>query len=862
MAILLVMPIATLACRSDLECSHLGNGTRCDTSIVPCLRKDYECLLDKNRMVYAVAGDSVSVHCDYSSIGYCSFETSRKNKMVDDSSPFSKLPLGKVISCQLSNCTISRWGNDLTMACNESLCACVGECDKFVTQALSRVNGYCAIQCHQDSQNCTISHHAFPISISADCSPLRGGIIYECVEPSSKCIHVYDNQIKKEESSQDYDWTFPFAISLLVTLLIVVLSEFAYTIAISAREAMLIRKEKNEHHPGIVDNMTIYSLNVYSGKEVVLSLEPVVMRPGCIYVVIGKSGCGKTTFFKALSNRKDRSNNLHFKRDILVDNTSRPSERERNMFSLSILDEDYTNQATASLQFYMTCLFNGRSTEEADKLFSSLDMSGAKDTLARNLSRGQKSRLSSGDALLGRQPVVIMDEPFANLDIGTQRKLAHEIHEQARLSRLIILSTHEAPDSLFKFNEGGWRENVFVMIVRNGKVHHPIRASELIERVGEDTNLSIASIIAGHCMDDISLESDDSHYQYATHIDGSETIFDDENPSENGMSVEMDDMASERGSVKENYVYDTVDHSLRYKHGLYLSDLSKYRVPSVRRIKVIFMSCLNDMKGAFLTGLFLLLFAVILLGPSFAVGEKKFDVSGCKSRFVLLVLLCIASHLVSMQHIVTMDEDIASHIKRIVSGHYSVRDFIIGKLLLYGSSGRFLFFALLHGIVAVVVFPRDWDGPHRFDWVWLSFIGASNYFINIMIHTIIYSFSYSKSYSTISASSLVLMVFSGLSGILLDSSPSEPVVSSLRWASPWSFAIESSLCLLFNEREIEIEVSKDLSLSVDGSYWINLLGFSPNGYWRAIGCLVVLVICSYYAAQYAMRRAISKHGTI
>ena len=64
-----------------------------------------------------------------------------------------------------------------------------------------------------------------------------------------------------------------------------------------------------------------------------------------------------------------------------------------------------------------------------------------RDTLAKNLSGGQKRKLQLAISLLGNAKIVLLDEPSSGMD-PTARREAWEIIEKAKNDRIIILTTH------------------------------------------------------------------------------------------------------------------------------------------------------------------------------------------------------------------------------------------------------------------------------------------------------------------------------------------------------------------------------------------------------------------------------------
>jgi ATP-binding cassette subfamily A (ABC1) protein 3 len=70
-----------------------------------------------------------------------------------------------------------------------------------------------------------------------------------------------------------------------------------------------------------------------------------------------------------------------------------------------------------------------------------VDVIGNKDTMAMNLSGGNRRKLSVAIALLGDSKFVLLDEPTAGMDLSARRKLWNML-KNYKHNRIIVLTTH------------------------------------------------------------------------------------------------------------------------------------------------------------------------------------------------------------------------------------------------------------------------------------------------------------------------------------------------------------------------------------------------------------------------------------
>ena len=74
-------------------------------------------------------------------------------------------------------------------------------------------------------------------------------------------------------------------------------------------------------------------------------------------------------------------------------------------------------------------------------MIKDVDLTQHKDTVAKNLSGGNRRKLSVGIALIGGSKFVLLDEPTAGMDLSARRKLWNML-KNYKHNRIIILTTH------------------------------------------------------------------------------------------------------------------------------------------------------------------------------------------------------------------------------------------------------------------------------------------------------------------------------------------------------------------------------------------------------------------------------------
>jgi len=161
----------------------------------------------------------------------------------------------------------------------------------------------------------------------------------------------------------------------------------------------------------------------YSGTTV-LTIDGLDIPKGQSFGLVGNNGAGKTTFFNLLLDLiKPTTGNIE-SNSIQVDQ----SEDWKN-FTGSFIDESFLiGYLTPEEYFYFIGDLRGQNKADVDAFVNQFEeifndeIIGKKKYL-RDLSKGNQKKAGIVAALIGNPEVVILDEPFANLDPTTQIRL-------------------------------------------------------------------------------------------------------------------------------------------------------------------------------------------------------------------------------------------------------------------------------------------------------------------------------------------------------------------------------------------------------------------------------------------------------
>jgi ABC-2 type transport system ATP-binding protein len=182
----------------------------------------------------------------------------------------------------------------------------------------------------------------------------------------------------------------------------------------------------------------------YNGTTV-LKIDNLEIKKGESLGLVGNNGAGKTTFFSLLLDLIQPSTGHIINNDVQV-NTSEAWKP----FTASFLDESFLiGYLTPEEYFYFIGDLRGQNKADVDALLSKHEEFFNGEILnnkkyLRDLSKGNQKKVGIIATLIGNPAVVILDEPFANLDPTTVNRLKKVIKELAENPNITILvSSHD-----------------------------------------------------------------------------------------------------------------------------------------------------------------------------------------------------------------------------------------------------------------------------------------------------------------------------------------------------------------------------------------------------------------------------------
>jgi len=184
---------------------------------------------------------------------------------------------------------------------------------------------------------------------------------------------------------------------------------------------------------------------------------------GDLLCLLGPSGCGKTTVLRAIAGFQPIARGeilLQDKRVSSAGYTLSPDKRKIGMVFQDYALFPHLN-VCQNICFGLRNQSNAEKKRISDEMLEIVGLSGMGKRYVHELSGGQQQRVALARALAPRPDIILLDEPFSNLDIEMRERLSYEVRqilkEQDLTGILVTHDQHEAfaiGDHICVMNEG------------------------------------------------------------------------------------------------------------------------------------------------------------------------------------------------------------------------------------------------------------------------------------------------------------------------------------------------------------------------------------------------------------------------
>ncbi|MFV2059725.1 MAG: ABC transporter ATP-binding protein [Gammaproteobacteria bacterium] len=167
---------------------------------------------------------------------------------------------------------------------------------------------------------------------------------------------------------------------------------------------------------------------------------------GDMVCLVGPSGCGKTTVLRAIAGFEAITAGEITLNDTVV---SRPGyELAPEKRKIGMVFQDYAlfphMNISSNICFGLRKQSKQAKSEISDKMLSIVGLEGLSNRYPHELSGGQQQRVALARALAPMPDIILMDEPFSNLDVEMRESLSQEIRSILKKQGVTgIMVTHD-----------------------------------------------------------------------------------------------------------------------------------------------------------------------------------------------------------------------------------------------------------------------------------------------------------------------------------------------------------------------------------------------------------------------------------
>ena len=173
-----------------------------------------------------------------------------------------------------------------------------------------------------------------------------------------------------------------------------------------------------------------------------------VVQPGESFGLLGANGAGKTTLVRQLVGLlTPTAGEIRLFGDLVTPGEMRIGRTVAYLPQGSLaLGELKVAEAITWTGMLRGCGASTARTEAAE-LMDQLELAGLADRQVRKLSGGQRRLVQVGMTLVGRLPVLILDEPTADIDPSLRRRIWELLADRCRSGAALILVTHDVAEA-------------------------------------------------------------------------------------------------------------------------------------------------------------------------------------------------------------------------------------------------------------------------------------------------------------------------------------------------------------------------------------------------------------------------------
>ncbi len=187
------------------------------------------------------------------------------------------------------------------------------------------------------------------------------------------------------------------------------------------------------------------------GAETAVDSLDLTVAEGELLTLLGPSGCGKTTTLRLLAGlERPSKGTIRINGDVVADGSRFVDPEDRGV---GIVFQDFALFPHLSVEeniaFGLTDRDEAATTERVDELLDLVGLESYRDRMPDQLSGGQQQRVALARSLAPEPAILLLDEPFSNLDVRLRVEMREEVRRILKAAGVTTVSvTHDQEEAL------------------------------------------------------------------------------------------------------------------------------------------------------------------------------------------------------------------------------------------------------------------------------------------------------------------------------------------------------------------------------------------------------------------------------